>query len=236
MGESDAAFWLPRSCFCEPIPEIAEAQALLDAAANAHHTGDATRAAALIAAADIPAVHEWIEPIWSQRDASILRFRKVPNAPAILALDQRPKPRAPDTTLKYRLIARDGYHCRFCGIPVIDASIRDRLRKAYPQALRWGRKSREQHAAFQCMWLQFDHLLPNSRGGDTTLENMVVTCAACNFGRMEYTLDEVGLVTPLPATRSLSSWDGLTRLRAPVQVVDQPANPNTQQVPSTGSA
>ena len=43
------------------------------------------------------------------------------------------------------------------------------------------------------MWLQFDHLLPNQGGGDSKLDNVVVTCAPCNFGRMDHTLEEVGL-------------------------------------------
>jgi 5-methylcytosine-specific restriction endonuclease McrA len=55
--------------------------------------------------------------------------------------------------------------------------------------------------------MQFDHVLPNSRGGTSTLENVVVTCASCNFGRMETTLDEARLVDPLsrPTPRK---WDG----------------------------
>src|SRR5262249_18207425 len=139
----------PRRCLCEPIPEIAEAQGLLDAAATAHLMGDQSRAATLLAAADMPALREWIEAIWGRGNARILRFRKVPNAPGSLLLDQRSKPRHATKALRLRVIARDGYHCRFCGIPVIDAGIRNMLRVAYPNVVRWGRKNRDQHAAFQ---------------------------------------------------------------------------------------
>lgn len=54
-----------------------------------------------------------------------------------------------------------------------------------------------QRAAFLCMWLQYDHILPHSRGGENTLDNIVVTCAPCNFSRMESTLDEAQLLHPL---------------------------------------
>src|SRR5215216_3398976 len=35
------------------------------------------------------------------------------------------------------------------------------IRKAYPSALRWGDRNVDQHAGFQAMWLQYDHLLPH---------------------------------------------------------------------------
>jgi 5-methylcytosine-specific restriction endonuclease McrA len=115
------------------------------------------------------------------------------------------------------VILRDGYHCRFCGLPVIRPAIRAALRSAYPDALGWGSTNLTQHAAFQCLWLQFDHLLPNSRGGASTLENVLVTCAPCNFGRMETTLAEARLTDPLsrPTPRKwdgFDAWDGLEKL------------------------
>jgi 5-methylcytosine-specific restriction endonuclease McrA len=63
------------------------------------------------------------------------------------------------------------------------------------------------------MWVQFDHLLPHCRGGDNSLDNMVITCAPCNFGRMQYTLDEVGLINPLTREPVRTSWDGLERFQ-----------------------
>ncbi len=85
------------------------------------------------------------------------------------------------------------------------------MRKAYPKELRWGTTNPEQHAAFQCMWLQYDHILPHSRGGDNSLENMIITCAPCNYGRSEYTLEEVGLIDPRTVPVQHTVWDGLER-------------------------
>jgi hypothetical protein len=212
-------FWLSRRCLREPISEIADAQTLLSEAADAHLAGDSTRAATLIVAADIQAIRDWTDSIWGRHNANILRVREVPNAPANLPAELRPRPRHPHAALRRRVIARDGYHCRFCGIPVIERGIRVLLRAAYPDALHWGKTNRQQHAAFQCMWLQYDHVLPSGRGGESTFENLVVTCAPCNFGRMERTLDEVGVIAPRLAT-SHTDWDGLTRLRrVPAAVV-----------------
>src|SRR5690242_18273793 len=76
----------------------------------------------------------------------------------------------------------------------------------------WGRTNVSRHLAFQCMWMQFDHLVPHSRGGDNSLENVVVTCAPCNFGRMQWTLEEVGLTDPRHRLAQKTGWDGLERM------------------------
>ncbi|MEL0166487.1 MAG: HNH endonuclease [Pseudomonadaceae bacterium] len=62
------------------------------------------------------------------------------------------------------------------------------------------------------MWAQYDHVVPHSHGGANDLDNLVVTCAACNFGKMEYTLDELGLIDPRTIPPIQSSWDGLERV------------------------
>lgn len=114
--------------------------------------------------------------------------------------------------MKNQLHLRDGYHCRFCGIPLIRKEIRAQLATLYPQALSWGRTNIEQHAAFQAMWAQYDHILPHARGGNNDIDNLVVTCAPCNFGRMNFTLDEVGLLDPRKCEPYQSKWDGLEQL------------------------
>ena len=110
------------------------------------------------------------------------------------------------------ILERDGHHCRFCGIPVVRKEVRDRLRKAYPKTLQWGTKNQEQHAAFQALWVQYDHVIPHARGGRTTLDNMVITCAPCNYGRMNYLLEEVDLILPDVRSSEAYMWDGLERI------------------------
>jgi len=85
--------------------------------------------------------------------------------------------------------------------------------RAYPSALPWGKENKSQHAAFQAMWLQYDHILPHARGGNNALNNVLITCAPCNFGRMSYTLKEVGLAHPPERGAQRSSWDGLERFK-----------------------
>ncbi len=212
MNANELNILTERLCLREPIPEIADAARYLDAAVSAHLIGRFDLAEALIRLADMPTIREWTESLWGA-NSPYRQYRVVADAPPILPKDQRIQSRMPTATEKQLLHQRDGYHCRFCGIPVIRTEIRDRLRKEYPDALPWGRTNPEQHAAFQALWLQYDHLLPHARGGNNDVENVVITCAPCNYARGGYTLEEVGLADPRLREPVRSTWDGLERFR-----------------------
>ena len=204
-------FLAPRRCLAEPIPEVFEAARLLNAAVDTHLTGARNAAAALIRQADIDAITPWRHSIMGDVDLEITRFREVEGAPPSLPKADRVQPRMPAVAEKRVIAERDGWRCRFCGMPVIEERVRRAMRKAYPEALRWGKRNAERHAAFLCLWLQYDHVLPHSRGGDSSPENMVVACAPCNFGRGEWMFEEVGLIDPRTVPIQHSSWDGLER-------------------------
>lgn len=196
-----------RRALNEPIPEIFEAARLLIMGLKLHRQGDRSGAAASFYAANNRAVWNYTDRAWGKGCAARYGFIKLDDAPPRLSIAFRPFPRMPTAETRRAVLARDGYHCRFCGIPVIDPSIRRLVSMAYPSAVTWGATNDAQHAAFQCMWLQFDHVLPNSRGGDSSPQNVVVACAPCNFGRMEATLEEARVQNPF-ATESPAVWDG----------------------------
>lgn len=200
-----------RTCLRVPISEIADAARLLDAAVTAHLLGHHPLAEKLIYLADMPSIREWTESIWG-RKSPYVQYRNIENAPPTLSKEQREKVRMPTLEEKSQLHLRDGYHCRFCSIPVIRKEVRARLAKLYPHALLWGKQNIQQHAAFQAMWAQYDHVLPHARGGNNDINNLVITCAPCNFGRMNFTLDEVGLIDPRTRPTQQSNWDGLQRI------------------------
>ncbi len=206
----DAAFWAPRVSFREPVREIFIAQGYLGAAAEAHLCGNAELVERLLEKADIPAIREWTESIWGWglNKHAIIRFREVPGLPLPLPAGEA---RMPTVEVRKRVVERDGWHCRFCSIPLIGKQVREAIRARY--SLRWSNANRnaEQHWAFQCMWAQYDHVVPRSRGGDNSFENLLMTCAPCNFGRANYLLDEVGLLDPRERPAFKSDWDGLER-------------------------
>lgn len=202
-----------RRCFLEPAPEIYEAAEILNEAVNAHNRGDHDLANNLIIKADMPAVTTWVRTIKGPQKVDIHRYRPIENAPPNLSKEQRDKKRMPTAAEKREIIKRDGHICRFCGIPVIDLNIRKKIGKVYPQALRWGNINDEKHSAFECMELQFDHVLPHSRGGLTTIDNVLITCSPCNYGRGEYTIEEVGIIDPRTLPIQKSDWNGLEHFK-----------------------
>lgn len=65
-------------------------------------------------------------------------------------------PRDPSWRLRFLVLQRDGFRCRGCGAtPATTAGVR----------------------------LQVDHVVPWSRGGKTTIENLQTLCATCNSGK-----------------------------------------------------
>jgi 5-methylcytosine-specific restriction endonuclease McrA len=197
-----------RTCLRDPIPEITEAARLLDCAVAAHLRGDRVVADELIRGANMPAIREWVESIWGKK-TGFLPKRTV----RCIEKELRVKERMPTPAQKVELLRRDGYHCRFCGIPVIRTEIRKRIHAIYPDALPWGRRNIDQHAAFQAMWVQYDHLVAHASSGTNDLDNIVITCGPCNFGRRHHSLEEVGLIDPRTREPLRSTWDGLERFR-----------------------
>ena len=194
--------------FREPIFEFFDAARYLDAAISAHLNGQSEIAEKLFGLANDPAIWEWTDSIWG-KSSLYVTVNKQPR----LHTTPKVKVRMRTTEQKHQLHKRDGFHCRFCGIPVIRAEVRKIIHKAYLNSVPWGRTNATQHAAFQCMWAQYDHVVPHSSGGTNDLNNLIITCAACNFGKMEFTLEELGLLDPRDFMPTQSQWDGLERIK-----------------------
>lgn len=207
-------YWAPPRCLQEPIVELSRAAAALSGAVDAHLAGRFDEARSLIQQADCMHVRRWIEPMMGSTKqfparTDLVRLRKVRDAPCHLKKAERLKPRMPTKAGEQRILARDGFRCVFCGTPVIRDQVRRRLTALYPEDAYWGERC---HAALWSLWLQFDNLLPHGRGGSSDDDNVAVTCSGCNYGRMNATLEEVGLLQPSLRRDPSDDWDGLERL------------------------
>jgi hypothetical protein len=196
----------------EPVEEIFDAARYLDAAVSAHAAGRKDLARELIGLADMPAISDWSESLCG-RGGPWTRPYPTDEATPSLSRGQRIGERMPSAAIKRAALGRDGFQCRFCSIPLITAERRDSIRAQYPDVARWGSRNAEQHSAFQAMWLQYDHVIPSSRGGSNELDNIVVTCAPCNNGRAHLTLAEARLTDPRLRAPIKTHWDGLERFR-----------------------
>jgi 5-methylcytosine-specific restriction endonuclease McrA len=197
-----------RHCLREPIPEIEIAAAHLIQAVAAHRHGDRQTADELFRRANDRAIWNWVDSVWGKQTIYNKPIRVLADPPA-LPMDQRSRPRDATDHTKRAIHHRDGYYCRFCKIPVIRSKVRSAVNREYPDAVQWGDTNATQHAAFQCMWAQYDHIIPHARGGHSTLENMYLTCAACNYGRGNYLLEDFDLVHPIHNPPRKGEWTGL---------------------------
>jgi 5-methylcytosine-specific restriction endonuclease McrA len=72
------------------------------------------------------------------------------------------KSRDPSPRLRFEVLARDKFTCRFCGAsPMKDPSVT----------------------------LHIDHIIPWSKGGETSLTNLQTLCAKCNLGKSDLMVD-----------------------------------------------
>ena len=216
----DEDYYAPRRCFGRPPTEVYEAAYLLDRAAGAHLAGATDEADHLFRSANLDAVRQWagifLGGIPGAPDSEpFIRARKAPNPLPRMPKERRDGKRDPSPAQKREVIGRWGHNCAFCGVPVIRADVRRWAVQVYPDAVTWAaNQALRNHAAFRCLWLQYDHVVPHSRGGRTEIDNLIVACALCNNGRGERTLDEVGLLDPRDHPIVRTSWDGLERLLA----------------------
>lgn len=174
--------------------------------------GERDAAEELFRQADDKIVWDWLDSVWGKETVHN-RPRRTLNDPPALPKDQRAKPRDATDETKRLVHQRDGYYCRFCKMPVIRAKVRAAIRREYLKAVPWERTNATQHAVFQCMWAQYDHILPHARGGRSDLENVYLTCAACNYGRGNYLLGDFDLLHPRFHSPRQGGWEGLEDFR-----------------------
>lgn len=197
----------------EITPQVHSAVAALIAAVDAHVAGDQDAAAAQFRKANCPDTWAWLNDAWIVPRKNIVVLK--PEG------DSKPVPKAerdPDRnihkSIKEAVLERDGYRCRYCGLPVVSAEIRKIAHRLYPQEIPWMSSiPAEQHSAFQVTWLQYDHVVPHSHGGRSSEDNVVISCALCNFGKDGFTLRQLDLEDPRLREPIPTSFDGLERLR-----------------------
>lgn len=203
-----------RRCIKEPIPEIYAAWDAMKEAVDAHMQSDFARAETLFRQADVREVWDWLNSAWVGVIKNVVEMKPTGDS-TVIPKSERDPDRNIAPHIRAAVLERDGYRCRYCGIPVVHADIRKIAAKLYPASVGWdSRDPSKQHAGFQCFWLQFDHVEPHSHGGRSSVENVVISCALCNFGKDRFTLRQLHVEDPRRREPVRMDYDGLERLRA----------------------
>ena len=106
---------------------------------------------------------------------------------------------------------RDGYQCRYCGLRVIDTKSLLRMEKIVGKHIFQVKgKNSERHGVALALRATIDHVKPLSRGGRTRIDNLVTSCWSCNYGKLNATLEQLGISNPLKKRSNPNRyWNGL---------------------------
>jgi len=197
-----------RNSFLHPIPELETATNLLDEAVDYLLDADIDAANTCVAQADMPIIWDYYHLITGPTKPVIHWQSKGPDR---ISKDKRAGSRMPSVPDQNSIFVRDGWRCRFCQVRIISRDARNTLRNHL--RIRWNKdKAIECHTALLALAASLDHVVPHSRGGTNDPSNLVSACGPCQFGRSEWTLEEVGFNSPWQRPPIIDEWEGLTRV------------------------
>lgn len=114
-----------------------------------------------------------------------------------------------------RLAERDGYRCGYCGIRVVEPAVLKKVqsvlgRDVFPSKTGGkGSSNLDYHGIWMTIGLTLDHVKPFAIDADDSDGNLVTCCWSCNFGKYDYTLEELDLAWPAQSKGVIDGWHGL---------------------------
>lgn len=90
------------------------------------------------------------------------------------------------TSLKFRVFERDKYICHYCGL---------KMRKQFEEYNRQKKENKLNGTKMTIkrkhVLLTVDHIIPRSRGGEWSMENLITSCKPCNLKKANYETKEL---------------------------------------------
>ena len=111
-----------------------------------------------------------------------------------------------------RIGSRDGWRCRYCGLPVADRVFFRKLRSALPEEFPPSPAPIEGTAwtIERVFSPKPDHIVPVAAGGATTDDNLLTACGACNDqAKGDALLSQLGIAAPNVNEPVINPWSGL---------------------------
>ena len=97
--------------------------------------------------------------------------------PSVVSLKTYIKPSRTPAFTRFNVFLRDGFACQYCGAPGTSQD------------------------------LTFDHVIPRSRGGRTTWQNIVAACGPCNLRKGGRTPQQAGMPLLRRTAHQPNSWE-----------------------------
>ena len=110
---------------------------------------------------------------------------------------------------------RDGHVCRYCHSRVVDTKVLLKMEKIVgaENFKVKGSGNQIRHGVSLAFRATVDHVKPLSRGGRTTLDNLITSCWSCNYGKYNALLEDMNIEDPFKRPPNLiSGWNGLVKI------------------------
>ena len=128
--------------------------------------------------------------------------------PETIDISLRDPVRSP-AKIQQKVFERDAYHCRYCGGKVISQEfLRSFIKSLNSPLFSRGETNLSTHGIIHITWPVADHVIPWNKGGRTCLDNLVSSCAPCNYGKDGYMIEQLGIADPFERSAKNSNWDG----------------------------
>jgi 5-methylcytosine-specific restriction endonuclease McrA len=199
-----------------PLPHPREFDESIDhfvAATKLAFAGEVQEARHRMGSIDHMPMVKWYDEI--AQHVGDVRYELIRNYQPYRKRAQRDKKRDMGDARMRRLAERDGYRCGYCGIRVVEPAVLKKVqselgRDVFPSKTgEKGSSNLDYHGIWLVMAITLDHIKPFAIDADDSDGNLVTCCWGCNFGKYDYTLDELGLLPPSTDSGVLGSWLGL---------------------------
>lgn len=112
-----------------------------------------------------------------------------------------------------KLFARDNYKCQYCSDPVIPKKVFSKaISRIGSTDLPLGRTNLTRSGFYSIFVATLDHVLPWSLGGRTDESNLVTCCWSCDYGKANFTVEQIGIRNPFNAKIERDPKDRVVRL------------------------
>ena len=151
---------------------------------------------------------EWF--IEHGQNSGYFRVKRLNTSPPIPIEQNLRDPLRSPRKYQDEVFVRDGYRCRYCGNKLISQFFMKKfIKNLNSPVFQRGSTNLTTHGIIHATWPVADHVHPWNLGGKTNPDNLVASCASCNYGKYNYTIEQLGIDNPFDFPPVVDCWDGL---------------------------
>ncbi len=134
---------------------------------------------------------------------------KKPDPPKV----SKQRKRMPGIKIERELNIRDGYRCRYCQRRILTKDFLNLfVEKLNYVGFQKGPGNINAHGIILIHSTVLDHITPHAFGGENSEDNLVTSCYPCNYGKAEFSLDQLAIENPMLRGPILDEWQGMQNL------------------------